>query len=53
MLARLSPRQRAVLGFPALGSRYWDDETVSGTEARYQGALDMSAYKKKTPASRL
>ena len=53
MLARLSPSQRAVLGFPALSSRYWDEETVSATEARYQGALDMSAYRRRTSASRL
>jgi hypothetical protein len=44
MLARLSASQRAVLGFPPVGSDYWTAETVQATAARYQGALGMAEY---------
>ena len=54
MLARLSPTQRTVLGFPARSSQYWaNGEAIAAIEARYHGALDLSAYRKTTLASRL
>jgi len=39
-----TPRQLAVLGFPAPGHDFWTDETLAGVAGRYPG-LDLSAWK--------
>ena len=35
--------ERALLGFPAPGDRYWTDETRAGVKARYPD-MDMTPY---------
>jgi ectoine hydroxylase-related dioxygenase (phytanoyl-CoA dioxygenase family) len=42
-LTRATPRQRQLVGFPAPGDPYWDDETRAGVAARYP-QLDMTPY---------
>jgi hypothetical protein len=44
-----TPRQREMLGFPAPGDPYWDDEMVRGVSMRYP-KMDMSPYS-EAPAS--
>jgi hypothetical protein len=38
-----TPRQREVLGFPAPGHPYWNEETLRGVSVRYP-KMDMSPY---------
>jgi hypothetical protein len=38
-----TPRQREMLGFPAPGHPYWNDETLRGVAARYP-KIDMTPY---------
>jgi hypothetical protein len=46
LIARASVEQRAVLGFPQPGSRYWCDETIAAVEARYGVfGMDMGPYR--------
>lgn len=42
-LTGATPRERQLVGFPAPGDPYWDDETRAGVAARYPG-MDMSPY---------
>ena len=42
-ITHASPRERELVGFPAPGDPYWDEETVAGVAARYPG-MDMSPY---------
>jgi ectoine hydroxylase-related dioxygenase (phytanoyl-CoA dioxygenase family) len=42
-LTRATPRERRLVGFPAPGDRYWDDETRAGVAARYP-EMDMTPY---------
>tara|TARA_B100001250_G_scaffold342549_1_gene310888 strand:+ start:6299 stop:7351 length:1053 start_codon:yes stop_codon:yes gene_type:complete len=42
LIAKLSPEQRSVLGFPAPGDSYWDRQKVDAVEARY-GAFGFDA----------
>ena len=42
-VAKMSPRQRQLLGFPATGDPYWTPATVQAVAARYAG-LDPSPY---------
>jgi len=37
--------QRDMVGFPPVGSSYWDDETIAGIEARYPG-IDLEPYRR-------
>ena len=39
----LSPKQRSVLGIPAVGDRYWNAETVGLLAGRYPG-IDTAPY---------
>jgi hypothetical protein len=39
-----TPRQLAVFGIPAPGHPYWDEETLTGVQARYPG-LDMTPWR--------
>ena len=41
----LSPYQRTLLGFPAIDSPYWTDETVNAVAERYGSALDVAPYR--------
>jgi hypothetical protein len=46
LIAGLSLDQRAVLGFPQPGSRYWCEETINAVEARHGVfGMDMSPYR--------
>ncbi|MGK0222517.1 MAG: hypothetical protein ACI9ON_001757 [Limisphaerales bacterium] len=45
LIARASLDQRAVLGFPQPGSRYWSEATIEAIQARHVG-IDMSPYRK-------
>lgn len=38
------PRQREVLGFPAAGDPYWNEETITAVAMRYP-TMDMTPYK--------
>jgi hypothetical protein len=42
-IQRSTPRQREVLGFPKVGDRYWNDETIRAVSMRYPG-MDVSVY---------
>lgn len=44
IIERATPRQRELLGFPAVGDEYWTEETIAGTAARYPG-LDPAPYR--------
>jgi len=44
-IARATPRQREVLGFPPVGDAYWTTETLAAVALRYP-AMDMTAYRK-------
>jgi ectoine hydroxylase-related dioxygenase (phytanoyl-CoA dioxygenase family) len=43
LITHASPRERELVGFPAPGDPYWDEETLAGVAARYPG-MDMSPY---------
>jgi ectoine hydroxylase-related dioxygenase (phytanoyl-CoA dioxygenase family) len=43
-IARTTPRQREVLGFPKANDPYWNDETRAAVKLRYQ-EMDMSPYR--------
>ncbi len=46
LIARTSPDQRAVLGFPGPGHRYWNADTIAAVEARYACyGIDMTPYR--------
>ena len=42
-LVTATPRQRELVGFPAVGDPYWTDETLAGVRDRYP-LMDMSPY---------
>jgi hypothetical protein len=42
-MAKMSPRQRDLFGWPPPGSDYWNDQTLRDVAARYPG-VDMSPY---------
>ena len=44
-VARATPRQREVLGFPPPGDAYWNEETLAGVALRYPG-MDMTPYRR-------
>eukprot|EP01043_Picozoa_sp_COSAG02_P018356 COSAG02_NODE_856_length_16468_cov_131.787831_15_plen_87_part_00 len=43
-LGQLTPEQRCVIGFPAVGDPYWCKETLVGVHERYGGAVDVRPY---------
>lgn len=43
-LGQLTPEQRCVIGFPAVGDPYWCKETLAGVQERYSGAVDLRPY---------
>ena len=43
LMQRASVRQRDVLGFPPVGSPYWDEQTLADVAARYEG-IDLRPY---------
>jgi hypothetical protein len=46
LIARSTPVQRGVLGFPQPGSPYWCAETLAAVEARYAAyGIDMTPYR--------
>lgn len=46
LIARASPDQRAVLGFPKPGHPYWNAQTLAAVEARYANlGIDMTPYR--------
>ncbi|MEZ5230632.1 MAG: hypothetical protein R2710_29365 [Acidimicrobiales bacterium] len=44
LLAKASPRERELFGFPPVGSDYWNEQTVSDVGQRWPG-IDMSVYR--------
>ena len=44
-IARATPRQREVLGFPKPGDPYWNEETLAAVALRYP-QMDMKPYGK-------
>jgi len=44
LIERATPRQRSVLGFPAPGDPYWDEQTLADTQARYP-RIDLAPYR--------
>jgi hypothetical protein len=44
LIERATPRERSVLGFPAPGDPYWDEQTLADTQARYPRA-DLTPYR--------
>lgn len=44
-LVSATPRQRELVGFPAVGDAYWTDETLAGVRDRYP-LMDMSPYRR-------
>ena len=46
-IARATPRQREVLGFPPPGHIYWNEETLAAVTLRY-AEMDMSPYRVTT-----
>ena len=42
-LTKATPRERELVGFPAPGDPYWNEESLAGVAARYPG-MDMSPY---------
>lgn len=44
-IARATPRQREVLGFPRVGDEYWNEETVAAVGLRYPG-MDVGVYRR-------
>ena len=50
LIAQSTIEQRAVLGFPPPGDPYWDHETVSYVEARYESlGFDGFPYREALP----
>ena len=43
-ITRATPAQRALLGFPAPGNRYWNPHTLDEVSNRYPG-IDLSPYR--------
>lgn len=43
-LVRATPRQRQIVGFPAICDPYWDEETLAGVGARYPD-MDLRPYR--------
>jgi hypothetical protein len=43
-LVAASPRERELIGFPAPGHPYWNEETLAGVAARYP-ELDLTPYR--------
>ncbi len=46
LITHASPRERELIGFPAPGDPYWDEETIAGVAGRYPG-MDMSPYRQQ------
>ena len=45
LVAEASPEQRSVMGFPAPGNDYWNEQTISAVQARYAPwGIDMTPY---------
>jgi hypothetical protein len=42
-MARMTPRQRDLFGWPPVGSDYWTPQTLRDVAARYPG-MDMTPY---------
>ena len=45
VLSKLSPEQRAALGFPRPGDPYWNEQTIRAVGMRYP-RMDMRPYTK-------
>jgi len=47
-IAKMTPIQRTVLGFPAPGHKYWNDVTLAAVSARYAPFnMDLEPYRKQ------
>jgi hypothetical protein len=45
-IARATPRQREVLGFPPPGDAYWDEKTITAVQLRFP-TMDMDPYRRQ------
>jgi hypothetical protein len=43
MMERATPRERQLVGFPAIGDPYWTDQTLTDVQCRYP-KMDMTPY---------
>ncbi len=43
-MVRMTPRERALFGFPSAGDPYWDEQTLRDVALRYPG-MDMTPYR--------
>ena len=48
-LLNASPRERELVGFPAPGDPYWNQESLAGVGARYPD-MDLAPYRAAAPA---
>lgn len=48
-LAPMTPRERELFGFPAVGDPYWDAQTLADVQLRYP-AMDMTPYREAAAA---
>ncbi len=44
LIVRLSPEERSLIGFPAIGDAVWDGQTIDAIERRFP-PIDMSQYR--------
>jgi len=49
-MTQMSPRQRTLFGFPAIGDPYWDAQTLRDVGLRYP-AMDMAPYARASASS--
>ncbi len=53
LIAQATVEQRCVLGFPAPGSGYWNEDTIAAVQARYGAhGIDMQPYRSASSGNR-
>jgi ectoine hydroxylase-related dioxygenase (phytanoyl-CoA dioxygenase family) len=48
-MAKMTPRQRDLFGFPPVGSEYWNAQTLRDVQTRYP-EMDMTPYRERVTA---
>jgi ectoine hydroxylase-related dioxygenase (phytanoyl-CoA dioxygenase family) len=49
-MAKMTPRQRDLFGFPPVGSDYWNEQTLRDVQSRYKD-MDMTPYREAAAVS--